>query len=147
MSSLGKHPRNETPITGPSQCPQEEPEQRDDLYLFFNDGEDDDFFSDPDQPKNMAPVIEGQTPTQPPVALVEPIPLAPITWLVWPVDKDPTIQAYYDSCAQQGWPIDKSKWWMTCPLDDFCLRCTLAAMLADVEARTREQHGTNHHVE
>jgi hypothetical protein len=79
----------------------------------------------------MARVIKGQTPAQPPVAPVEPIPLAPITWLVWPVDKDPIIQAYRNSCAQQGQPIDKSKWWMTCPLDDFRLRHTLAAMPAD----------------
>jgi hypothetical protein len=95
----------------------------------------------------MARVIEGQTPAQPPVAPVEPIPLAPISWPVWLVDKDPTIQAYRDSCTQQGQPIDKSKWWMTCPLDDFRLRRMLATMPVDAEARTREQHSANHCVE
>jgi hypothetical protein len=95
----------------------------------------------------MAQTVEGQTPAQPPVALVEPIPLAPITWPVWLVDKDPTIQAYCNSCVQQGQPIDKSKWWMTCPLDDFHLRHMLAAMPVDTEAWTREQHSTNHRVE
>jgi hypothetical protein len=91
----------------------------------------------------MAQTVEGQTPAKPPVVPVEPIPLAPITWLVWPVDKDPTIQAYHDSCMQQGQPIDKSKWWMMCPLDNFHLRHMLAAMPADMEAQTREQHGAN----
>jgi hypothetical protein len=36
---------------------------------------------------------------------------------------------------------------MTCPLDNFHLQCTLAAMPADVEAWTREQHGANRRVE
>jgi hypothetical protein len=43
--------------------------------------------------------------------------------------------------------MDKTKWWMTCPLDDFRLRPTLAAIPADMEAWTREQHGANCHVE
>jgi hypothetical protein len=57
----------------------------------------------------MARTVKGQTPDQPPVVPVELIPLAPITCPVWLVDKDPTIQAYCDSCTQQGQPIDKSK--------------------------------------
>jgi hypothetical protein len=32
---------------------------------------------------------------------------------------------------------------MTCPLDDFCLWHMLAAMPANAEARSREQHGAN----
>jgi hypothetical protein len=64
MSSLGKCPHDETPITGPSQCPCEEPEQsrRDDPYLYFNDREDEEFFSDPDEPKTMAQIVKAQTP-------------------------------------------------------------------------------------
>jgi hypothetical protein len=43
--------------------------------------------------------------------------------------------------------MDKTKWWITCPLDDFTLQCMLAAMPADMEARSREQHSANRCVE
>jgi hypothetical protein len=38
-----------------------------------------------------------------------------------------------------GQPVDKTKWWMTCPLDDFCLR----RMLAACQAMQRPEAGSN----
>jgi hypothetical protein len=72
---------------------------------------------------------------------IPPVTPALITWPIWPVAEDLTVQDYLSACQEQGREPNPQHWWHTCALMDLHLQRVMAEMPANQESRSQEEHG------
>jgi hypothetical protein len=157
MSSLGKHfcyegydmpeinPDYDQEGAGRSICP-----------LCFNDGSDESLTDD--EMPDIRQIIKGGPSAAEHAAAevahlkaaasgIPPVTPAPITWLTWPLEEDPTAHNYVSACKEQGREINPQYWWHTCKLTDLHLQRVMAEMLANRDFCSKEEHGVYKRIE
>jgi hypothetical protein len=119
-------------------------------HFHFNDGSNDSLTDD--EMPNMRQVVKGGPSADEHAATeaahskaaalgIPPVTPVPITWPIWLVAEDLTIQDYLSTCQEQGKQPNPQHSWHTCALSNLHLQRVMAEMPTNQESCSQEEHG------